>query len=113
MLEFHKFPVTVPQRTASTRSAPLGEEAAGPEQEPQRIAIYGSVTANDVAENLRAVLGKDPRGARVVFSAANITFVDDLPDGDRVKHMGVFEFDILLDGATKPVRRAIEVKEQL
>jgi hypothetical protein len=70
------------------------------------------VSTGDVAANLKAVLAEDDEGARVVLSPEEITFVEETEDAYRVKHLGVFEIEIKLNGATESVRRTIIVNAQ-
>lgn len=51
-------------------------------------------------------------GSRVVLSPEEVTFVETQEEGDRVKHLGVFEIDIWLKGAPDAVRRTIKVSAQ-
>jgi hypothetical protein len=70
------------------------------------------VSTGDIAANLKAVLAEDDEGARVVLSPEEITFVEEREDAHRVKHLGVFEIEIKLTGATDSVRRTIMVNAQ-
>jgi hypothetical protein len=74
--------------------------------------IYGSVSTNDIAVNLKAILAENERGAQVVLTASEISFVNETEDKDRVKNLGVYEIEITLGGATGSVRRAIKVNAQ-
>jgi len=86
-------------------------EGAQPE-EPERVGIYGSVSTADIAANLRAILAENDEGSRIVLSPEDITFVKEVEDKDRVKHLGTFEIDIRLKGADGVVRRTISVNAQ-
>ena len=79
------------------------------EIDPKRAPIYGSVSTADIASKLKAILAEDEDGERVVLSAEDISFVQELEDKDRVKHLGIFEIDIRLNGATDAIRRTIQV----
>jgi hypothetical protein len=70
------------------------------------------VSTGDIAANLKAVLAEDDEGARVVLSPEEISFVDETEEKNRVKHLGVFEIEIKLNGATESVRRTITVSAQ-
>jgi hypothetical protein len=70
------------------------------------------VSTGDIAANLKAVLAEDGEGARVVLSPEEISFVEETEDAHRVKHLGVFEIEIRLNGATESVRRTIMVNAQ-
>lgn len=63
----------------------------------------------DITANLKAILAEDEDGVRVVLSPENISFVEETGEKDRVKHLGIFEIDIRLDGAPDTVRRTIRV----
>ena len=80
---------------------------------PTKTSIYGSVSTNDIAGNLKAILAEDSRGALVVFASENITFVEQTSDDkDRVKHLGIFDIEIQLKGAPDVVKRTIQVHAQ-
>lgn len=70
------------------------------------------MSTGDIAANLKAVLAEDDEGARVVLSPEEISFVDETEEKNRVKHLGVFEIEIKLNGATESVRRTITVSAQ-
>jgi hypothetical protein len=76
------------------------------------MGIYGSVSTSDIAANLKAILAEDEASSRVVLSAEDIQFVQETDDKDRVKHLGVFEIEIRVEGATDSVRRTIKVNAQ-
>jgi hypothetical protein len=46
---------------------------------------------------------------RVVLSPENISFVEETSEKDRVKHLGIFEIAIRVDGAPDAIRRTIRV----
>jgi hypothetical protein len=73
--------------------------------------LIGSVSTADIAANLKAILWEDVDGARVVLSPEDISFVEQLDDRDRVKHLGLYTIDIRLS-PTETVRRTIQVKAQ-
>ena len=74
---------------------------------PLEIGIYGSVSTTDIALQLKASLAKDDRGALVKISPEDITFVDELEDDTRVKHLGDFQIDIKPKGAPSSIRRTV------
>ncbi len=47
-----------------------------------------------------------------MISPAEISFVQETEDKDRVKQLGVFEIEIRLNGAADSVRRTIKVNAQ-
>ena len=47
-----------------------------------------------------------------VRAVEDISFVKSTEEKDRVNHLGKFEFQIKLNGATKSVRRTIQVQAQ-
>lgn len=98
---------SIPSTSAVSVAA---QEAARPKA--SKTSIYGSVTTADIAENIRAVLAEDDVGARVVLTSDDITFVEEGEEKDRVKHLGVFEIDIRIKGATDNIRRTIKVNAQ-
>lgn len=66
--------------SATTSLAPLASAAS-------LKAIYGSVSTSDIAEDIKTILQEDEEGSRVVLSAADITFVAQAEESDRVKHV--------------------------
>ncbi|EKD15762.1 fructose-bisphosphate aldolase [Drepanopeziza brunnea f. sp. 'multigermtubi' MB_m1] len=99
---------SIPSSSATSRAAANNSKLSTPGKEN----IYGSVSTSDIAANLKAVLAEDEEGVRIVLSPENISFVGETEEKDRVKHLGVFEIDIQLDGATESVRRTIKVNAQ-
>lgn len=79
---------------------------------PEKALIYGSVSTSDVAERMKAILSKDSEGMRVVLGPENIQFVQETEEKDRIKHLGIYEVDIQLKGASEIVRRAIKINAQ-
>jgi ribosomal protein L9 len=119
-INFYRTPISstspAPQRHSSSIPAASAISAAAQEkarpQGPQKISIYGSVTTTDIAENLKAILAEDGEGSRVVLTSEDIVFVSQGEEKDRVKHLGTFEIDIKVKGATAASRRIITVKAQ-
>lgn len=118
-LEFYRTPVSLPQveerispsvprSSTVSAAARAGKEAPA----PTKASIYGSVSTNDIATNLKAILAEDTQGARVVLTPEEITFVQQMEEKDRVKQLGVFEVEIRLKGAADIVRRTIQVHAQ-
>jgi ribosomal protein L9 len=116
-IDFYRTPiVSPPQRhspsiPASSAVSVAAQDAIGPQGQP-KTSIYGSVTTADIAENLKAILAEDDRGARVVLTPEEITFVETTEETDRVKHLGIFEINIRVKGATDDIRRTIKVNAQ-
>jgi hypothetical protein len=118
-LDFYRTPITIVQPpkmlSPSLQSKAAISAAAQESHEPAKstkTSIYGSVSTPDIAASLKAILAEDEDGARVVLSPEEISFVEEAEDGDRVKHLGVFEIDIRLKGAPDAVRRTIRVSAQ-
>lgn len=96
---------------SAAAAAAAAENAKRDPPKPTKTGIYGSVSTADIAANLKAILWEDINGARVVISPENISFVEQLEDKDRVKHLGIYTIDIRLS-PTETVRRTIQVKVQ-
>jgi len=88
--------------------------AVGRDSKPEKKRIHGSVSTSDIAANLKAILAEDEDGMRVVglLKPEDISFVEETEDKDRVKHLGVFEIEIQLEGAADSVPRTIKVSAQ-
>lgn len=123
-IEFYRTPIPAPplpkklspslaatSALSAAASAAAAESASREHQKPVKTGIYGSVSTADIAANLKAILWEDIEGARVVISPEDISFVEQLEDKDRVKHLGTFTIDIRL-GPSGNVRRTITVKAQ-
>jgi ribosomal protein L9 len=103
---------SIPAASAISAAAAEGQPKEVEAKEPGKTSIYGSVSTSDIAANIKAVLAENNEGARVVLSSEHISFVEEMEDQDRVKHLGVFEIDIRLPGAANAVRRTITVSAQ-
>jgi hypothetical protein len=88
--------------------------AAGRDSKPEKTRIHGSVSTSDISANLKAILAEDEDGMRVVglLKPEDISFVEETEDKDRIKHLGVFEIEIRLEGAADSVPRTIKVSAQ-
>jgi len=80
------------------------------------VAIYGSVSIQDVVSAIKAVLASDNDGVRVVLGPEDVSFVQATEsevsnDTDRVKVLGDFEIAITLKGGS-PVSRTVRVHAQ-
>lgn len=119
-MEFYRTPITTahptPKRVSPSipiTSAISAAAAEGKEPEkPGKTSIYGSVSTSDIAANLKAILAEDEDGVRVVLSPEEISFVEETNDKDRVKHLGIFEIEIKLNGAPNAIRRTVQVHAQ-
>jgi len=97
--------------SAAASAAAAG--SVGSSKTVEKVSIYGSVSTNDIAANLKALLAASNEGARIVLSPEDISFVEEMEDKDRVKHLGTFEIDIRLKGAAGAVRTKIKVNAQV
>jgi hypothetical protein len=79
---------------------------------PLQTGIYGSVSTTDIALHLNSSLANHEKGSLIRISAEEITFVDELEDPSRVKHLGDFKIDIKLQDSPNTVRRTIRVKSE-
>ncbi|PWW73454.1 hypothetical protein C7212DRAFT_354077 [Tuber magnatum] len=80
---------------------------------PNEPAIHGSVTLTDIAtavRNIAAVSGGE--GSRVVIGPENIRFPGKGVEGDKLKSLGTFDFEINVKGAIDFVRRRVMVVKQ-
>ncbi|PQE12368.1 ribosomal l9 RNAse h1 protein [Rutstroemia sp. NJR-2017a BVV2] len=118
-LEFSRTAITIappPVKRISPSipaSSVISAAAGGNEKRtPEKVAIYGSVSTTDIAANLKAIMAEDEQGKRVVFGPEDITFVGKTEEKDQVKHVGTFEIDIKVKGASDAVRRTIRVNAQ-
>ncbi|CZS90536.1 hypothetical protein WAI453_004130 [Rhynchosporium graminicola] len=124
-LDFYRSPIALPTPKRMSPSIPATSTispaaAAAAEAEakrsgggkPDRRGIYGSVSTSDIAANLKDILAEDVEGERVVLSHEDISFVEETEDKDRVKHLGVFDIEIKLEGAPDVVRRSIRINAQ-
>jgi ribosomal protein L9 len=106
---------SIPIRSAVSAAAAEAatRQAKKPEVEEQgKTSIYGSVSTNDIAANLKAILAEDENGLCIALSPENISFVGEMKHQDKVKHCGVFDIEIKLDAAVEAVRRTITIKAQ-
>lgn len=80
------------------------------------MAIYGSVSTQDVVSAIKAVLASDNESIRVVLGPEDVSFVhatesEGSSDADRVKTLGEFEVAITVKGGG-PVSRLVRVHAQ-
>ncbi len=77
------------------------------------VAIYGSVSVADIAEQVKAVLAATEEGARVVLGPEDIKIIrnegqDAQAEADRIKMLGDFRVDIRVKGGDV-VRRTVRI----
>ncbi|KAG4435676.1 hypothetical protein IFR05_008842 [Cadophora sp. M221] len=119
-LDFYRSPIALPTPKRLSPSIPsssaISAAAASAEAKqpgkPDRRGIYGSVSTSDIVANLKAILAEDEQGVRVVLSHEDISFVEETEEKDRVKHLGYFDIEIKLQGASDPVVRTIQIIAQ-
>ena len=99
---------SIPKRSTVSAAARAGKEV----KSPAKTSIYGSVSTNDIAANLKAILAENEHGANVLLTSEEISFVEQTEEQDRVTHLGAFEIEIRLKDATESVRRTIQVHAQ-
>lgn len=110
-LDFPRTIVTLatPKKVSPSIAAAAVTSTAEKAPAPDKMRIYGSVSTSDIAANYKAVLAEDEAGSLVVLSSSDIHFVEEMDEKDRVKHLGVFEIEIRVEGASDVVRRTIKV----
>ncbi|KAF4629314.1 hypothetical protein G7Y89_g8832 [Cudoniella acicularis] len=116
-LEFFRAPIITEQAPPKRISPSITAKAAisaeaSKGKEPQKTSIQGSVSTHDIATNITAVLAEDERGARIILSPEDISFVEKTKETGHVEHIGTFGIDIRLKGAPNAVRRTIKVTAQ-
>jgi hypothetical protein len=82
--------------------------AAGP------IAIYGSVSTTDIANNIKEYVAYNDEASRVTLSDNDIKFVgvSELEETTRVKHLGEYDIEISIKGTEGRVQRKVHVIAQ-
>lgn len=99
----------------------MAARRAGPKT-PKPVAktgpapIYGSVSALDVLQAVRATMARNDEAARVVLHEEDITFVD-LPETEhseagKVKHIGDFTVEIKVRGSDAVIQRTVRIVPQ-
>ena len=91
---------SIPKSSTVSAAARAGKE----EKAPASTGIIGSVSTNDIATNLKAILAEDKQGAKVLLAPEDITFVEPTEEKGRVKQLGTF--------AIQSIRRTIQVNAQ-
>ena len=118
-IDFYRQPITtsttpirhspsVPTTSAISEAAQEGSTS----NIPLQTSIYGSVTVADIISNIKALLAEDFEGSRVVLSPEDVSFVEQSEEQDRVKHLGTFEINIQIKGASVVIKRTITVNAQ-
>ncbi|KAI9876265.1 MAG: hypothetical protein M1830_006908 [Pleopsidium flavum] len=129
VIDFYRAPISSPMvekpnhdistrpavRSVNTAAADLAA-ASKPALKSEPVAIYGSVSTQDVASAIKAVLALDGEGVRVVLGPEDVTFVQTAEiegsgDTDRVKSLGEFEVAINVKGGLT-VTRTVKVHPQ-
>lgn len=107
--------ITFLRKTISAPKSPATIDLDGATQlnEPSR-AIFGSVTTVDIASRVKELLAATPDANLIPIEPDNIRFVDLENDTDRIKTLGMWQVDILVDVLSQteegePIRRTIEV----
>lgn len=103
---------SIPTTSAISAAAAAAQPKEVESKEGRKIGIYGSVSTSDIAANLQAVLAETSSGAPLVLSPESISIVGQTEERSRIKHLGIFEIEIRLSGAVKPIRRTITVSAQ-
>lgn len=90
--------------------APEETASAAPEEPtPGPVAIFGSVSTNDILHIVKEALAADSEGGRVALEAESITILGLEAGEDRIKRLGTFAVEILPGKDFPPVRRIVEV----
>ena len=80
---------------------------------PNEPAIHGSVTLTDIATAVRNIaVANGKQGSRIVVGPENIKFAGKGVEGDKLKSLGTFDFEISMKGANDFVRRKVMVVKQ-
>ena len=96
---------------------------------PEAVAIYGSVSAADVASAIRVWLSVSEEASRIVLAAEDVRFVRKKDEslvsgaqietedagtweGSKIKELGEFDIEICVKGASDVVRRIVAVLPQ-
>ena len=77
--------------------------------------IYGSVTSNDVADSMRALL-VGTEASSVVIGPENIASISDEDfvkiEDFKIKRLGEFQLELQVKGALEPIIRTVIVKDK-
>lgn len=112
-LEFERKPVPKPQnQTESKSKLPASVQAMLKASMPETpIAIYGSVSTQDIAQYIRESVAYNDEAAQIQLSESNLKVVDPIEgdDATRIKHLGQYEVEITFKGADLTARRRVAV----
>jgi hypothetical protein len=75
-------------------------------------AIYGSVTTETIAHDIKQIMSNDADGMRVTLNPGNIRFLGLGVEDSKVKTVGQWEIEIQLGSkadSLDPVRKVVEV----
>ena len=87
--------------------------AAQDPAESDSAALFGSVSTEDVAVEIRSILQADQEAGLVRVDARDVKFLGVGEGADRVKTLGRWNIEIVVrDAPGGPVRKAIEVTSQ-
>ncbi|KAK3362830.1 hypothetical protein B0T25DRAFT_575513 [Lasiosphaeria hispida] len=110
-------PLVASARASQVEEAKTSTTATPDSPECNMLAIFGSVSVTDVANHIKELLMADLEASRISLGPENIRFVG-LPDNnDRIKALGRWEVNILVDGSgsvdkdagLQPVRKMVEI----
>jgi hypothetical protein len=126
-IEFYRQPIIEELEVKSPESLVEGTGAAADLMAARRpvakpvvragpTPIYGSVSALDVLQAVRATMARNDEAARVVLHEEDIQFVD-LPETEhseagKVKHVGDFTVEIKVRGVDTVMKRTVRVIPQ-
>ncbi|KAL2269895.1 hypothetical protein VTJ83DRAFT_2079 [Remersonia thermophila] len=112
-LTFHRKPIPAPPAPSRPAVSPLIAGSAAADAESKQttlLAIYGSVSADDIVSHIKELLVIDVEGSRIVLEPEQIRFLGLPEDVDRIKELGRFEIEISTGGfGLEPVRKVIEI----
>jgi hypothetical protein len=112
-LIFYRKPIPVPALAPPTQSVSPLIASANADTAPDQstpLAIYGSVSATDIAGYIKGLLVNHVEGSRIVLGPENIRFLGLVEEADRVKALGRWEIEISAGGTgLEPVRKVIEI----
>ena len=93
--------------SSAPQSPPLADRS------PKPSALFGSVSAEDVAAEIRTLLRADDEASRIRVDARDVRFFGVDEGADRVKTLGRWAIEIAVrDASGDPVRRVVEVVAQ-
>ncbi len=107
VLRFERKPIPAQGRSRS----PLFADAVASQGAP--VAVFGSVSAEDIAASIRQLLGKDPEASLIRVEGRDVRFIED--GVERIKTLGRSEIEIVVRTeapsavSLESVKRAVEV----